>query len=420
MIHMRAFNEFELENFRTIANLGIRYTTFQTYWTTLDKGYFDAIAPIRAYFVEEGIHDYSVQGQGQINKEYREGFLLTEVLAIPAKASMYRPNTKKGDPRLWFSRLHKYAEADDIFAMFHMGATLYIINVTHTDVKKCLNSVTNNPIKDILLALQTQGLEISQELLGKLQKLYDNGHWYESEVQEDTGIGRAVETLLGIRMNSNPNPDYRGIELKSKRLQRSSTKNGLFSKVPDWKHSKYKNGKSIAMHYGYVSNGVKTLQVTVQANKPNAQALVLDITKEDEVLEMLEKHDEEVYEHIVEWQLLTLHERLKSKHHETFWISVDNQIMQDGKEYFKYSYIEHTRNPNIAEFDNLIMQQFISLELLLNRPNSKGKDKGNGDTWNFKIKDKAMPILFPESKLYKLDPNSKPHRGPLPKLKKMK
>lgn len=413
MIHMRAFNKFELDNFRTIANLGIRYTTFQTYWTALDKGYFDAIAPIRAYFVEEGIHDYSIQGQGQINKEYRDGFLLTEALAIPAKASMYRPNTKKGDPRLWFSRLHKYAKADDIFAMFHMGATLYIINVTTTDVKKCINSVLDNPIKEILLILQTQGLEVSQELLGKFQTLYDNGHWYEAEVQGDTGIGRAVETLLGITMNSDPNPDYKGIELKSKRLQRSSAKNGLFSQVPDWERSKYKSGKDIAMHYGYESNGVKTLQVTVQAIRPNAQSLVLDITKGDEVLEMLEKHDEVVNEHIVEWQLLTLHERLKTKHHETFWISVDNQ-MQDGKEYFKYSYIEHTRNPNIAEFDNLIMQQFISLELLLNRPS------GRGDTWNFKIKDKAMPILFPESNLYKLDPNSEPHRGPLPKLKKMK
>ena len=165
------------------------------------------------------------------------------------------------------------------------------------------------------------------------------------------------------------------------------------------------------MHYGYESDGVKTLQVTVQANRPNAQSLVLDITNGNEALEMQEKHDEIVNEHIVEWQLLTLHERLKIKHHETFWISVDTQ-MQNGKEYFKYSYIEHTRNPNTAEFDNLIVQQFISLELLLNRPS------GRGDTWNFKIKDKAMPILFPESKLYKLDPDSNPHRGPLPKFKR--
>ena len=131
----------------------------------------------------------------------------------------------------------------------------------------------------------------------------------------------------------------------------------------------------------------------------------------DEVLELLEKPDKAIKQHIVEWQLHTLHDRLKTKHHETFWISVDNQY-HDGKEYFKYSYIEHTYNPNIAEFDNLIMQQFITLELLLNRPS------GHGDTWNFKIKDKAMQLLFPESKLYKLDPNSEPHRGPLSKLNK--
>lgn len=414
MIHMRLFNDFEIENFRVIANLGIRYTTFQTYWTALNKGYFDAIAPIRAYFVEEGIHDYSVQGQGQVNKEYKNGFILTDTLAIPAKASLYRPNTKKGDPRLWFSCLNRYANADDIFAMFHMGETLYVINVTQVDIKKCLNSLMNNPIKEILLVLQSQGLAVAHELLGRLTKLYDNGHWYEAEVQGDTGIGRAVETLLGISMNSDPNPDYKGIELKSKRLQRSSTKNGLFSQVPDWKHSKFKSGKEIAQRYGYESDGVKTLQVTVQANRPNAQSLVLDITRDDEALEMLERHGDVVDEHVVEWQLLTLHERLKTKHHETFWISIDNQV-RDGREYFKYSYIEHTHNPNIAEFDNLIMQQFISLELLLNRPS------GHGDTWNFKIKDKAMPILFPESKLAKLDPNSEPHRGPLPnKLKKKK
>ena len=61
---MRPFTPFETENFKFIANLGISYTTFQTYWTSLDKGYFDAIAPMRVYFQEEGIHDYALQGQG--------------------------------------------------------------------------------------------------------------------------------------------------------------------------------------------------------------------------------------------------------------------------------------------------------------------------------------------------------------------
>lgn len=408
MIHMRAFNDFEIENFRVLANLGIKYTTFQTYKTALDKSYFDAIAPIRAYFVEEKIHDYAAQGQGIPNKEYREGFILTESLFVPAKASLYRPLTKKGDPRLWFSRLNRYANPDDIFALFHMDTTLYVINVTQTNIRQCMDSVDMNPIKEVLSELQGQGLSVAYELLEKLRNLYDDGHWYESEVQGDTGIGRAVESLLGISMNSDPNPDYKGIELKSKRLQRTSSKNGLFSQVPDWERSNFKNGKAIALHYGYERDGVRTLQVTVQAVHPNAQSLLLDISQNNEVLEMLEKSDGVVKEHIVEWQLLKLHNRLRSKHHEKFWISVDNQMF-DGKEYFKYSYIEHTRNPNVAEFDNLIMQQYVTLELLLNRPS------GRGDTWNFKIKDKAMPILFPESSIYKLDPNSTPLRGPLPK-----
>lgn len=408
MIHMRQFNEFEIKNFSFLANLGIRYTTFQTYWTSLDKYYFDAIAPIRAFLLEEGIHDYSTQKQGP--KEYKDGFLLTDTLMIPAKASLYRPKTKKGDPRLWFSKLNNYTDADDIFAMFHIDNTLYIINVTKTDITKNYESLDNNPVKEILSTLHNQKMEVSQELLGKFVKLYDNGHWYESEVQSDTGIGRAVETLLGIKMNANKDADYKGIELKSKRLQRNSTKNGLYSQVPNWENSKFKSGAEIVQKYGYLSDGKKTLQVTVQANRPNAQSLVLDIPSEGEILEMLESKDEKILSHIVEWQLMTLHERLSSKHKETFWVSVDNQFF-DGKEFFRYSYIEHTRNPNIAEFDNLIMQQFITLELLLCRPS------GRGDTWNFKIKDRAMPILFPESLLYKLDPNSVPRRGPLPPQK---
>mgnify|MGYP004451021079 FL=1 len=408
MTNMRSFNGFEMANFALLSELGIRFTTFQTFRTSLDKGYFDATAPMRTFLTEEGVHDYSLQGQGQLNKEGREAYLLTPSLAIPANASLYRPNTKNGDPRLWFSKLHKYTNSDDIFALFHIGQTLYVINVTQTNIAECYDSLGGNAVKDILQTLHQQTMEVSQELLGKFRQLYDNGHWYESEVQSDTGIGRAVETLLGIRMNSSREADYHGIELKSKRLQRTAGKNGLFSQTPDWGRSHFKSGYDIVQRYGYERDGAKTLQVTVQANRPNRQSLVLDITRNDEILEMMERRECANLEHIVEWELTTLHNRLRTKHKETFWVSVDNKTI-DGREHFKYSYIEHTRNPNIAEFDNLIMQQYVSLELLLNRPS------GRGDTWNFKIKDRAMPLLFPESLLYKLDPNSEPHRGPLPK-----
>ena len=394
---MRPFTPFEQKNLQFMSNLGIRYTTFQTYWTSLEKGYFDAIAPLRTFLLEEGIHDYACQGQGQLNKEYRDAYLLTETLLVPAKASLYRPQTKKGDPRIWFSRLHNHAQPDDLFVLFHLRQCLYIINITQTNIEECVHSAGGNPVQEILLTLQKEGLSTAHELLSKFKALYDNGRWYQSEVQADTGIGRAVETLLGIKMNGSKEPDYKGIELKSKRLQRSASKNGLFSQIPNWETSHYKSGKQIVQQYGYLKDGAKTLQITVQANKPNAQTLMLDVKQEEDRLEMVSMQDAVIADHIVEWQLKTLHHRLKTKHKETFWVSVDNRMM-DGKEYFRYSYIEHTRNPNIDAFDQLIAQQMISLELLLSRPS------GRGDTWNFKIKNEAMSLLFPEKLIYKLDP----------------
>ena len=93
------------------------------------------------------------------------------------------------------------------------------------------------------------------------------------------------------------------------------------------------------------------------------------------------------------WRLMKLHQRLLTKHHETFWIEVENQF-NDGKEYFRYKQIEHTKNPNVGQFDILLEQNLITIDLLLCRPS------GNGDTYSFKIKKKGMPLLFPESTLY--------------------
>ena len=89
------------------------------------------------------------------------------------------------------------------------------------------------------------------------------------------------------------------------------------------------------------------------------------------------------------------HNRLLTKHHETFWIEVENEI-NDGKEYFRYKQVEHTKNPNVGQFDVLLEQNLITVDLLLCR------QSGNGDTYSFKIKKKGMPLLFPESITYNI------------------
>lgn len=96
---------------------------------------------------------------------------------------------------------------------------------------------------------------------------------------------------------------------------------------------------------------------------------------------------------IAAWRLSKLHERLLSKHKETFWIEVETQNI-GGNEYFRCTEIEHTKNPLPAQFDTLLEQGGITVDLMLCRPS------GNGDTYSFKITRKARQLLFPESERY--------------------
>lgn len=174
--------------------------------------------------------------------------------------------------------------------------------------------------------------------------------------------------------------------------KRSSKKNVLFTQTPDWDLSVLKSGKEIVAKYGYFTDeGKRTYQNTVQCTPPNSQDLFLNVNYLKELLELQAQRTR--IEDIAVWQLLKLHQRLMIKHKETFWIEVENQ-MDNGKEYFRYKEIEHTKNPNVGQFDVLLEQNMITVDLLLCRPS------GNGDTYSFKIKTKAMPLLFPESVKY--------------------
>ena len=88
----------------------------------------------------------------------------------------------------------------------------------------------------------------------------------------DTGIGRTVETVLGIPMNDSKQPDYKGIELKSKR-EKANVRSNLFTQSPNWPLSRLKSGKAIVERYGYIPEGYthKCLHVTLSASKPNSQ-----------------------------------------------------------------------------------------------------------------------------------------------------
>ena len=392
MIHMRPFTPFEEKNMAFMVNHNVEFTLVQITATGLKKGIMDATAPMRTFFLEKGAHNYDEQKQGQEYKQFIKTVIIDANNAKETFTSLYRPITKKGDPRLWIYGIKKFTKEDDIYAICILNGKFFVINITSCDIEASFLSANQSVLKDVITEFHKTSYSVSEELLDIFRK--NSGIWFESEVLADTGIGRTIETMLGISQNSDKTPDYKGIELKSHRDKRSSTKNVLFSQTPDWNLSKLKSGKEIVNCYGYdFGDGRLTYQNTVQCNRPNAQGLGLNLELISELLEL--KHYGVKVEDVAVWMLRKLHSRLSEKHHETFWIEVENEVY-DGKEYFRYNSIEHTRNPNIQQFDTLLNIGIITVDLMLSRPSRRG------DTYSFKIKKKGMPLLFPESITYNL------------------
>ena len=85
---------------------------------------------MRQYFKDKGMHNYENQDQGQIYKVVLDSCILDESSAFQTNVSLYRPETKKGDPRIWVSKLTKYCEPDDILMMIYYSKKLFVVNLT--------------------------------------------------------------------------------------------------------------------------------------------------------------------------------------------------------------------------------------------------------------------------------------------------
>lgn len=406
MIHMRPFNKFEENNLTFLTQKNIEHTLVQITETGYKKSILDATDPMRQYFKTVGMHDYARQLQGQENKVFQSTTILDETSMFPTTTSLYRPETKNGDPRIWTNKLKKHCVPNDILLMLYHKEKLYVVNLTKVDIEKACNSVIITPLKDLISEVNAEAMSVANELTGLLRDIAKE--WHPADVLADTGIGRTVETLLGIEMNSSKQPDYKGIELKSYREKRPGVRATLFTQVPDWKNSHLKSAKEIVAKYGYLRPNkegqmVRTYQNTLSCAAPNAQNLGMTLYPMDEKLAIEEKKvkfDKDVVKYlkaadVALWQLPTLHQRLLEKHHETFWIEVESRV--DGnQELFRPVLVEHTKNPVVSQFDNLLDAGYITVDLLLSRPS------GNGDTISFKMNKKAKTMLFPESELINL------------------
>lgn len=391
---MRQLTAIEIERIKILTENSVELCLIEPTETGLVKSIMDATGSVRNYLKSKKIHDFGLQHQGQESKVQITAKLIYTDKSINSIASLYRPNTKNGDPRIWFKGLGNYSKANDILGIIEFDGILYVLNITQIDLDKLLNSKIHNPLKELIEEINHISNEVADELLILLNKIASQGP-VPAMLKADTAIGRTLETLLGIDINSSKKPDYKGIELKSYRDKKGNRKN-LFAQVPDWSLSKFKSSAEILNNFGYKRGEDFKLYCTVSALVRNSQGLTLKL--DSKINQLLENSDKANIGDFIAWNLETLHNRLLEKHNETFWIAADSIII-DNKEHFQFKKVEHTRKPIVTQFDILLEQGIITLDHLIKRTPAGGAlEKGP----IFKIKPNALDLLFPPSLSYSL------------------
>lgn len=394
---MRLLTKSEIFKIELLTEKSVELTLIEPTQNGLNKSIMDATGIVRSYLKTKNIHDYQLQQKGQDNKIQVKSYLILNDTLQESIASLYRPETKNGDPRIWFKGLGNYANAKDILAIIVFENKLYVLNITQLDLNKLLNEKISNPLKDLIAQINYISNTVSSELLRLLNKIAAQG-LVPAMLNADTAVGRTLEKLLGIDINSSKNPDYKGIELKSFRDKKRSNRKTLFAQVPDWTLSNFKSSSEILNEFGYNRGDDFKLYCTVSALSRNSQGLMLKINTD--INQLIENSDKSKFNDFVVWNLELLHKRLLEKHNETFWIAADSVIV-NGHEHFQYKRVEHTKKPIITQFDILLEQGIITLDHLIKRKKS-GAVVEKGPL--FKIKPDSLNLLFPPSEIHSLLP----------------
>lgn len=399
---MLAMSDTNMEQFFPIfAQTGVPVAFLVPTPTGYSKSIMDATGSVRELLKNENVHDYEYQQQGPEAKVMIESFFVYPDGLRETVASVYRPMTKKGDPRIWFSKLTHYCNPCNLLALIVIEHKIYVINLSDEAISASLKN--RGFVYDILLEAVHKDNLIAQELLNKIQIIHNQG-FIPSITPGDPGVGDTLEHALGIDRNNSKSPDYKGIELKTTRLTRNgstrqTTRSTLFTRVPD----EGLTYRQIVDAYGKVQvprgDTVARLQLyeTFRVSRPNAYDLVLEVDSNNDRLKMLHQ-EERVRRYVSAWLLSNLREALLTKHHETFWVKAVSEN-RNGIEFFRYDKILHTKNPNASLLAPLLEADKITVDLAAHyKPDGKWRDHGI----LFKMKPEDLPLLLGEPIEYDL------------------
>ena len=167
---MRNFTKIEKERIKALTGKSVSLTLIEPTRTGIKKSIMDATVPVRLFLKNQGLHNYQEQGQGQEHKHIIDAYLIKGDSLINTKASLYRPKTKNGDPRIWFSKLNNYSNPNDILGIINVDGILYVVNITQLDIAALLEKGKINPLEELVKSIYISQNSIAEELLQKLKQ----------------------------------------------------------------------------------------------------------------------------------------------------------------------------------------------------------------------------------------------------------
>jgi len=378
---LRELSQFEVENVSFLTRYDLDFGLLEPTATGLRKGILDATAEFRMFLWRNSVHDYSSQHQGPDHKLYIPGHVLMPDGDVrTARASVYRPDTKLGDPRIWFSRLRHYCDPNDILVCLWAEGSLWILNASEVNFAWAAEALP--AYRRLLSPLIAGRGSVFEELLGMLRDLSGRGP-IPTYKTADTGAGHLLETELGIKQNSSRNPDYKGVELKSSRAPKLARSN-LFAQVADWRLSQVAGAQELLDKFGYFRDGQMRLNCTISGAAWNPQGLKFEVDEKNDLLHVISKRADTPRPET--WRLQALRDTLASKHADTFWVKADSYF-ERGVEFVHFVSVVQTSQPIVQQFSPMLSAGTITMDHMLTRRGDRGPE--------FKVHKRNMNELFP-------------------------
>jgi hypothetical protein len=384
-----------------LARAGVEAGYLVPTLTGLEKSILDAHGGLRDYFRITGFHDYKTQAQGVDGKRVAQGFFVTTGGFEKTQISLYRPDTKTGDPRIWIYGLKDRVQPGNLLAILVHGGVLYIFNAS--DRALLSDQGAMHPSLDGLIdSIAASANLVATELLDRLKAVASNG-WVQSLRVGPTGVGYTLETLLGIAANNNKEPDFKGIEIKSSR-KGLATRSTLFSKTPDWGRSSVPNGIGLLDAYGYRNDAGRLQLYCSLKNVPNSLGHFLAVQDDDLILHAMHQQPgaETKPDKVLLWDMDILRTSLAEKHKETFWVKVKVKRDDHGEELFLFSDVVHTKGPLLGNMVELFRLGKIECDYLIHEVVKRNRRSARDHGYLFKMDPRNLDSLFPPSKNYSL------------------